>query len=322
MSGATHGTLRMSYLPTFLPRNPKTEPPVLLVVDDQRINLQVVNDIFKADHEVCVATSGAEALDFCQQRLPDLILLDVVMPGMDGHEVCRRLKADPLTRDIPVIFITARDNVNDELQGLGEGAVDFIGKPLVPEIVRARVRTHLTLKYQSEFLHSLAFIDGLTGIANRRNFDETLEAEWRRCMRASQPIALLMIDIDYFKHYNDHYGHQAGDECLRAVAAALRGGMARSHDLVARYGGEEFACILPNTPLDGALTKAEELRQAICELSLPHAYSSTAPHLTISIGVAVTVPDAASQADSLIASADAQLYLAKQNGRNRIEPLA
>lgn len=310
----------MTYLPTFLPRPPKTEPPVLLVVDDQRINLQVVNDIFKADHEVCVATSGAEALEFCQQRLPDLILLDVVMPGMDGHEVCRRLKADALTRDIPVIFITARDNVNDELQGLGEGAVDFIGKPLVPEIVRARVRTHLTLKYQSEFLHSLAFIDGLTGIANRRNFDETLEAEWRRCQRANQPLALLMIDIDYFKHYNDHYGHQAGDECLRAVAAALRSRMARSHDLVARYGGEEFACILPSTPLEGAQTKAEELRQLICDLALPHAYSTTAPHVTISIGVAVTQPDATQQPEALLASADAQLYLAKLHGRNCIKP--
>lgn len=310
----------MTYLPSFLPRTPKTEPPVLLVVDDQRINLQVVNDIFKADHEVCVATSGAEALEFCQQRLPDLILLDVVMPGMDGHEVCRRLKADALTRDIPVIFITARDNVNDELQGLGEGAVDFIGKPLVPEIVRARVRTHLTLKYQSEFLHSLAFIDSLTGIANRRNFDETLEAEWRRCLRANQPLALLMIDIDYFKHYNDHYGHQAGDECLRAVAAALRSRMARSHDLVARYGGEEFACILPSTPLEGAQTKAEELRQLICDLALPHAYSTTAPHVTISIGVAVTQPDATQQPEALLASADAQLYLTKLHGRNCIKP--
>ncbi|HTJ97520.1 MAG TPA: diguanylate cyclase [Rhodocyclaceae bacterium] len=291
----------------------------LLVVDDQRINLELINEMFQADHEVCIATSGAEALEFCESRLPDLILLDVVMPDMDGHEVCRRLKQNPITRDIPVIFITARDNLVDEVQGLEEGAVDFIGKPLVPALVRARVRAHLTLKQQSDFLHSLAFIDGLTGIGNRRNFDETLSAEWRRCVRTSQPLSLIMLDLDYFKLYNDHYGHQVGDQCLKTVAAALKQCFSRSHDLVARYGGEEFACVLPDTPLEGAEKKARELQQVVQALALPHAASAAAPIVTMSIGVAVAMPARGESPSSLIAAADGLLYAAKQAGRNTIK---
>jgi diguanylate cyclase (GGDEF)-like protein len=291
----------------------------LLVVDDQRINLELINDMFQADHEVCVATSGQEALEFCETRLPDLILLDVVMPDMDGHEVCRRLKQNPMTRDIPVIFITARDNLVDEVQGLEEGAVDFIGKPLVPALVRARVRAHLTLKQQSDFLHSLAFIDGLTGVGNRRNFDETLSAEWRRCVRTAQPLSLIMLDIDYFKPYNDHYGHQEGDECLKIVAATLKQCFSRSHDLVARYGGEEFACVLPDTPLEGAEKKARELQEAIRALQLPHAASPIAPIITMSIGVAVAMPARGDAPTSLINAADGLLYAAKQAGRNTIK---
>ena len=310
----------ISTLPPFsgFSDSEQTEKPMLLVVDDQRINIELLNDIFRDAYEICIATNGEDALEFCQTRLPDLILLDIVMPGLSGHEVCHRLKQNPITRNIPVIFITARDNLADEVQGLEEGAVDFIAKPLVPQIVRARVLTHLTLKRQSYLLRSMAFIDGLTGIANRRRFDEALATEWRYCMRSALPLSLIMIDIDFFKSYNDHYGHQAGDECLRLTAAALSGQMGRAHDLVARYGGEEFACILPNTSLDGAYKKAEELRETIHKLALPNVGSKVADIITISLGVAAAMPARGNEPDSLLAAADNLLYAAKQAGRNQI----
>lgn len=169
--------------------------PRLLVVDDQPINIQTLYQIFHADHEVFVATSGEQALAFCRGNpLPDLILLDVVMPGLDGLAVCRQLKADPVLANIPVIFVTACMDPADETRALEAGGVDFITKPVNPMVVRARVKTHLTLKAQGDFLRSLVFIDGLTGVANRRRFDEALLSEWRQCQRVGTPLALLMID--------------------------------------------------------------------------------------------------------------------------------
>ena len=186
--------------------------PRLLVVDDQPINIQTLYQVFHADHEVFVATSGEQALAFCRGNpLPDLILLDVVMPGLDGLAVCQQLKADPVLANIPVIFVTACMDPADETRALEAGGVDFITKPVNPMVVRARVKTHLTLKAQEDFLRSLVFVDGLTGVANRRRFDEALLSEWRQCRRAGTPLALLMIDIDHFKRYNDHYGHPTGD---------------------------------------------------------------------------------------------------------------
>lgn len=293
--------------------------PRLLVVDDQPINIQTLYQIFHADHEVFVATSGEQALAFCRGNpLPDLILLDVVMPGLDGLAVCQQLKADPVLANIPVIFVTACMDPADETRALEAGGVDFITKPVNPMVVRARVKTHLTLKAQGDFLRSLVFIDGLTGVANRRRFDEALLSEWRQCRRAGTPLALLMIDIDHFKRYNDHYGHPTGDACLQQVAAVLKAAMQRACDLVARYGGEEFVCLLPGCDQAPALAKAQALQAALAARGIAHEASPTAAWVTLSIGVAVAQPQAGGSPAALVAAADAALYSAKHRGRNCI----
>lgn len=294
--------------------------PKLLIVDDQPINIRFLHEIFQADHDVFVATSGKDALTFCAGTLPDLILLDVIMPQMDGYDLCRLLKEDERTREIPVIFVTGHSDTPEEEQGLEAGAVDFISKSASPRVIRARVKTHLTLKHQADLLRSLTLIDSLTSIANRRNFDETLAAEWRRCAREAKPLSLMMIDIDFFKRYNDQYGHQAGDACLRAVANCLKTCMTRSHDLVARYGGEEFVCVLPDTPHEGALAVAQTLLAEVRRRALPHANSDVPGSVvSISIGVASVIPIHESDMESLTLAADQMLYQAKQDGRARFK---
>ncbi len=292
--------------------------PRLLVVDDQPINIQVMHQIFAADHKVFMATSGAQALAFCRATPPDLVLLDIVMPGIDGFEVCTALKADPNTRDIPVIFVTAHTDEAQETLGLELGAVDFISKPVNPAVVRARVKTQLTLKFQTDLMRKLVFLDGLTGVFNRRYFDQQLSIEMSRAVRAQSPLALVMIDVDFFKRFNDRYGHQAGDDCLRQIALTLKESLRRPADLVARYGGEEFACILPDTAFADALAIAQELEQSVRHKAIAHADSDAANMVTISLGVAGYGGHAVAQAESLLALADAQLYCAKNAGRARI----
>lgn len=316
------GTPMTTFNDKSLPYGPQSilekDRPRLMIVDDQPVNIKALFEIFHLDHEVFIATSGTQAIEIAHKSLPDLILLDVVMPDMGGLEVCRLLKNDPETGAIPIIFVTAQDSPEDETRGLGAGAVDFITKPVNPAIVRARVRTHLILKAQSDLLRSMVFIDGLTGVANRRRFDECLNAEWFRCRRHKMSLALFMVDIDHFKKYNDLYGHQAGDVCLQNVAAILNEQVGRSYDLVARYGGDELVCLLPGIDMPGALNKAQKMIQALFERSLPHADSETARVVTISLGVAVTIPGLERQPDELVAAADAQLYMAKENGRNQV----
>ena len=293
-------------------------PPLLLVVDDQPSNIQTLYAIFKDRYEVCMAVNSADALAFCARRTPDLILLDVVMPGMGGYALCELLKRDPSNCDIPIIFVTGNTDPLDEVQGFEVGGVDFIAKPFHATVVRARVHTQLTLKRQSDLLRSMALSDGLTGVANRRQFDTVLSAEWRRCGRSGQPLSLIMIDVDHFKRYNDRYGHQQGDVCLRAVAAAIKAELRRPHDLAARYGGEEFACLLPDTALEGALLKAAEIEAAVRALALEHADSALGGIVTVSVGVAgVGAPQRLSES-ALVAAADAQLYRAKREGRARV----
>ena len=292
--------------------------PRILAIDDTPTNLLTLGAALGNEFALHVATSGAMGLELAAQSAPDLILLDVMMPDMDGYETCRRLKADRLTRDIPVIFVTALNSAEDEAFGLEVGAVDFISKPLNSAVVRARVRTHLTLKYQADLLRSMAFLDGLTGIANRRQFEEALQREWRACLRTGTSLALAMIDIDHFKSFNDTCGHVAGDACLRAVAGILHNDMSRPHDLIARYGGEEFACLLPDTDLEGARVKAEQLRHAVQSLGIPHEASGTAPVVTISVGLETFIPTDELTPERLVAAADAQLYKAKHAGRNRV----
>lgn len=292
--------------------------PRLLVVDDQPANVQVLHQTFAADHQVLMATSGEQALNVCAAKQPDLVLLDVVMPGMDGYEVCARLKADPGLRDIPVVFVSAQDDEVSEANGLDVGAVDYISKPINPKIVRARVKTHLTLKRQSDLLREWVYLDGLTNVCNRRYFEERMVVEWARATRQRTPLSVLMIDVDYFKRYNDRYGHQAGDDCLRRVAAELKDSLRRPSDLVARYGGEEFVCLLPETGLAGAMQLAEQIAASVREAGIEHQRSQVASVVTCSIGVCSKPADQVSSGPALLRTADAQLYMAKASGRNRV----
>ena len=295
---------------------PHGERQSILVVDDNPLNAQALYHTFSADYQVFMATSGEAALDVCRERQPDLVLLDVMMPGLDGYQTCERLKADLTTRDIPVIFVTGQDDSAAEVRGLTAGAVDFIGKPFNPVIVRARARAHLAIKRQSDQLRELAYTDALTGVSNRRCFDLRVGNEFTRAQRSGTTLAVVMIDVDRFPQYNDHYGHQAGDDCLRLIAAALRGRMRRAGDTLARYGDTQFACILPGTSAAGALALAQELERRIRALTIPHAGSDVAAVCTVSLGVAATSPVVQSLQD-LLALADAELYRAKMNGHGR-----
>jgi diguanylate cyclase (GGDEF)-like protein len=285
----------------------------LLLVDDQPINIQALYQSFASDHQVLMATSGEQALALCASK----------QPGMDGYEVCRRLKADEATRDIPVIFVTAQNDEVAETRGLDAGAVDFISKPINPKIVRARVRTHLTLKAQADLLREWVYTDGLTGVHNRRCFDERLAVEWSRAVRSGSALSVVLLDVDFFKRYNDFYGHLAGDECLRRLASALKACVRRPSDLVARYGGEEFVCLLPDTDLAGAMTVAEELGQLLFVQQIAHADSSVAKVVTVSLGVCckragcAAGSDRGGSAEALMREADAQLYVAKARGRHQ-----
>ncbi|MBA3591393.1 diguanylate cyclase [Methylibium sp.] len=292
--------------------------PRLLVVDDQPINIQALYQTFASDHQVFMATSGEQALAVCREQQPDLVLLDVVMPGMDGYEVCTRLKADASTRDIPVIFVTAHNDEATETRALDVGAVDFISKPINPKVVRARVRTHITLKHQSDLLRRMAFIDGLTGVFNRRYFDERLQTEWLRAQRNGSELSVALIDVDFFKRYNDRYGHQAGDDCLRQVTTVLEATLQRPADVVARYGGEEFVCILPETGLAGALALAQRLERAVRALGIAHAEGAVEGRVSVSVGVACKSAAAQGDPAGLLAQADARLYAAKEAGRARV----
>lgn len=289
----------------------------VLIVDDAPANIELLSEVLESEYEVLFALSGEDGLNIAFEEAPDLILLDIVMPQMDGYEVCDRLKADPRTRTIPVIFVTAMDLEEDETKGLALGAIDYITKPIRPPIVRARVRNHLELKRYRDLLERLTTTDGLTGIANRRRFDAFLESEWSRARRSQKPLSLIMLDIDFFKAFNDHYGHLAGDDCLRQVAQCLDGRVRRPADLVARYGGEEFACLLPETNAMGAATMAKRFLESMNELNIPHAYSEAADHVTLSMGVATIIPLIGQPSSELVRRADQLLYEAKQNGRNQ-----
>lgn len=291
---------------------------LILIVDDVMENVRVLGQALKGEHEIIFALDGDKALRMIDEQMPDLILLDAVMPGTDGFAVCRRLQDDSRTRDIPVIFVTALDHPEDETRALEIGAVDFITKPVNAAVVRARVRTHLTLKRQADLLRHLTFTDSLTGVANRRCFDEVMEREWRRCARFGHSLALIMADVDHFKAYNDHYGHQAGDHCLRSVAQALMQSAHRPGDLVARYGGEEFAILMPQQDAVGAVALANKMREAVIDLALPHAASATASRVTLSMGAAAAIPHPDTSPALLIGAADERLYLAKKTGRNQV----
>ena len=281
--------------------------------------IKILGEALRQEHEVIAATSGTRALELVKEHQPDLILLDVLMPDSNGFEVLRSLKEDLFSRDIPVIFITSLDAAEDETRGFELGAVDYIVKPFRIPVVKARVKTHLRLRHQTELLKNLANLDGPHGICPTDVFfDERYELEWRRNKRSATSMAVIMADVDHFKAYNDTYGHLEGDNCLRLVAKKLgHGTLLRAADLLARYGGEEFVALLPLTDDTGALQVAEQMRENIFSLQLPHESSPVAPHVTVSLGVASIIPTDELMPEDLIDLADKALYQAKQNGRNQ-----
>lgn len=306
----------------------------VLVIEDTLTNLTIVShQLERLGMTPIPARDGTTGLEMFVQHKPDLVLLDIVLPGMDGYEVARRIRAIEQSGEwTPIIFLSARDRDEDLELGITSGGDDYLTKPVSEIVLSAKVRAMqriaqmrysllvLTRKLDAanQELQRQSAVDGLTGIANRRRFDDTLAREWRRCLRAGKSLTLMICDVDYFKQYNDSYGHQTGDECLKKVARQLSEQLRRPADLVARYGGEEFAAILPETDSKGSVLLAEDMRRAIELQAIPHAGSAVAPTVTVSIGIASDRPQRGGRPETLLEAADQALYAAKRLGRNRV----
>ena len=290
----------------------------VLIVEDSKLNQEVLRRILVNDHTVLLAQTGPEGLEMARSEYPDLILLDIVLPGMDGFEVLTELKKSDKTRSIPVIIISAMTKPDDEVKGLTLGAVDYITKPFHEIVVKTRVETHLRILKQMRVIEKFGFIDTLTNIPNRRQFDRDIIREWNRGKRDSKPFSILMIDVDHFKLYNDTHGHQQGDIALQTVASAITTSLKRATDIAARWGGEEFAVLLPETELAGALKVAEDIRNSVETAMIPGDDGVSVHNVTISIGVAPVVPGDDTNIAELIRRADEALYKAKDTGRNRV----
>ncbi|MBC8015048.1 MAG: PleD family two-component system response regulator [Sporomusaceae bacterium] len=290
----------------------------ILIVDDTRFNIQIMTNMLANDYKIFYATSGKTALEIAMSERVDLILLDVIMPEMDGYEVCKKLKSDPHTQNIPIIFVSALKDVEDETKGLEMGAIDYIFKPVSPAILKMRVKNHLELKRYRDLLEQQSLCDGLTCIANRRHFDGVFEKEWRRAVRSGEALSLAFLDIDFFKRYNDYYGHLAGDDCLRQVGIVLKDSLKRASDLVARYGGEEFIIVLPSTSQAEAIQIGEKVRMNIEFLKVVHKMSEVSDYVTVSVGIATIIPEQDMDPALLLMKVDHALYQAKSKGRNRV----
>lgn len=314
---------------------PAEEYSILLVDDDPTV-ITVLGQVLQEYGRVRFACAGPEALRLIQQFPPDLVLLDIELPGMNGFEVCAAMKATPHLAEIPVIFITGHDDVEHEVKGLQLGAADFVMKPPRPAQVSARVAMQLRLHEMNKALRKAAATDPLTGLANRRHFDEALQREWLRSQRTGAPLSLLMIDVDFFKAFNDHYGHLDGDQCLRGVARALTRVVHRPADVLARYGGEEFAILLPDTHGRGGCCVARYALQEVRSAQLSHARSPLNAQVTVSVGVSAfevfdqeqpavrrdPLIEQRVSASDLVAAADQALYASKGGGRNHARYLS
>ena len=293
--------------------------PTILVVDDSREALDGLCTLIQSDFRTLFGLNGLDALALATSESPDLIVLDVAMPGMDGYEVLRRLKAEPATQAIPVIFLTAPGPGVSEARALELGAIDFISKPYDPAILKARMQNQLAYKRSLDQAMAMSMGDALTGIPNRRRFDAHLAEEWARALRTGKPLSMILMDIDHFKRFNDRLGHPAGDACLQGVAGVLNGSMLRALDFIARYGGEEFACILGETDARGAMAVAQRIAANMAAARILHPDSPVAPQVTLSMGVATLLPVRTMTAKDLTQTADTCLYEAKRAGRNRIQ---
>jgi diguanylate cyclase (GGDEF)-like protein len=299
-------------------------PQKVLLIDDSRsIHTILAAELREEKLSILSALDGEEGIRICREQQPDLVLLDIEMPSPDGFEVCRRLKADAETSNIPIVFVTVSSTSHAKIHGLELGAVDYITKPFDPAELRARVRATLRTKHLLDLLSKKAQIDGLTGLWNRTHFHHRLAQTISLAARAGRPVACVMIDIDHFKAVNDRFGHPFGDEVLRSVASTIIG-CCRREDVVCRFGGEEFVLLLPNTDAKGAAVEAERIRLAVRGQTLLH--HDIGVQVTISLGVADAHPKGITRgADldrldaTLIAAADAALYRAKRAGRDRTE---
>lgn len=291
--------------------------PLVLVIDDALTNGRVIEAVLRAECDVRSFTSGKEGIAAALAERPDLILLDVVMPGIDGYEVCERLKNEPALADVPIIFTTMLHDQDAEMRGLSLGAIDFLHKPISPGIVRAKVHNHIGLKLMRDRLAALAVTDALTGLSNRRHLEHWLTSETARLSRSGDWLSTFMMDIDFFKQFNDSYGHPEGDRCIALVAAALQRAVRSATDMIARYGGEEFACILPRVGYDDAMEIADRVGEHVRQLRIPHSRSVASNFVTISVGVATARCLPGMSPGLWIETSDRQLYIAKKSGRNR-----
>ena len=291
--------------------------PTILVVDDMTTTLLLIHDLLKDTYEVKIAKSGTKALEILESPNDiDLILLDIEMPDINGYDVCKRIKNNETIKNIPIIFITGRTSQEDEEYGLNLGAIDYITKPFNNAIVKLRIKNYLNLKIKNDMLEKLSMYDGLTNIRNRRYFDETFEKTFNEIKRDKKSLAILMIDIDFFKPYNDNYGHGQGDETLRKVAKALEKTIKRASDFVARYGGEEFVILLKDINKDGVEAVANNLLNAVRELKITHEFSKIENYVTVSIGVSYYNSSSDITKLELLLKADETLYNVKNSGRN------
>jgi diguanylate cyclase (GGDEF)-like protein len=296
--------------------SPKIQPSLLIVDNSSRDMDTLVSAL--TQYRLFTATESTQALTIAVSMQPDLILLSIRLPEMDGYKTCRQLKQQTDTRNIPVIFVTELNNEENETEGFSVGAVDYITKPINPNIVRMRVAAQLQLKAHCDRLALTADTDMLTGIPNRRHFETVVQNEWNRALRYDKPLSLIMVDVDYFKRYNDHYGHAAGDDCLKAIADSFVSTLRRSSDMIARLGGEEFVCLLPEVSKEQAINIAEQILISIRDLGIAHADSAVADHVTISLGMATLNLNHHTTWKNLLKHADQALYQAKHEGRNRL----
>ena len=297
---------------------PKPLQRILVLDNDVPCLLMLIEQMNNTQVEIVEDFGGLEvaALD---HGMPDLVLINTALiDGNEGTDWWRNSTVRDLDATVPVIFLADNQSTEAEVAAFEAGAADFIAKPFHPRVLRARLNMHLQARESQRQLNNIARVDGLTSICNRREFDLRLMSEWSRGARTGHPLALLMIDVDRFKQYNDHYGHLRGDDCLIAVARILTACSQRTSDLIARYGGEEFVVLLPESEIEGALTVAEDCLNAFEEAGLEHVKSDVKPYVTISIGVAAMLPIHDKSSTILIEQADVALYQAKQNGRNRI----
>ena len=294
----------------------ETKKNSILIVDDEKTNLMVLTHLLSQEYAIYTAKDGHDAISKAGKLLPDIILLDIVMPEMDGYEVLAALKSSEETRNIPVIFITGLDSSEDEEKGLVLKAADYISKPFRAAIVKLRVGNQIQIVNQLRTIERLSMIDQLTDLPNRRSFDNRLDLEWRRAIREKTPISLLMMDVDKFKVYNDTYGHQQGDVLLQMVAGVFKKTLKRPGDFAARWGGEEFAVLLSDSDKEGAARLAEEIRANVESAVIPYSDGSTTK-VTISIGVNAECPTKESVLENFLSRADNALYKAKETGRNR-----